>query len=114
MDQTLIKKTPPSELDHRPNNNAISPISGSIWHGTHEFNSPSDPDRQAKTIKAVQPFINLKDFREKAIVGLEKQNLKDLISQTVGNPKEALAISGPGRFRFYQLLKSMIYPIGDL
>lgn len=71
----------------------------------HEFNSPSEPDRQEETAKAAQPLPRLKDFREQAIARLEKQYLKDLISQTGGNPKEARRISGLGKSRFYQLLK---------
>jgi len=64
-----------------------------------------EPDRQAETTNTAQPLLNLKDFREKAIAGLEKQYLKDLISQTGGNSKEARRISGLGKSRFYRLFK---------
>ena len=69
------------------------------------FNPSLEPGRQEETAKAAQPLPKLKDFREKAIAPLEKQYLKDLISQTGGKPKEALRISGLGKSRFYQLLK---------
>jgi len=52
-----------------------------------------------------QAFPKLRDYREKAVAQLEQQYLKDLISHTKGNTKEACKISGLGKSRFYELIK---------
>jgi two-component system NtrC family response regulator len=50
-------------------------------------------------------FPKLREYREEALVQLEQQYLKDLITHTRGNTKEACKISGLGKSRFYELLK---------
>jgi two-component system NtrC family response regulator len=50
-------------------------------------------------------FPKIQELREKAITKAEEQYLKDLISLTKGNIKEACQISGLSRSRLYLLLK---------
>ena len=52
-----------------------------------------------------QTFPKLRDYREKALTQIETQYLKDLMSHTKGNTKEACKLSGLGKSRFYELLK---------
>jgi two-component system NtrC family response regulator len=50
-------------------------------------------------------FPKIQALREKAITKAEEQYLRDLISFTQGNIKEACGISGLSRSRLYLLLK---------
>ncbi len=53
-----------------------------------------------------QPFSTLKEFRETVIMENEKRYLRELISFTGGDIKEACRISGLGRARLYGLMKN--------
>ena len=50
-------------------------------------------------------LVKLQDFRQSAIVEAEKQYLRNLMSFTYGNIKEACRISGLSRPRLYALIK---------
>ena len=50
-------------------------------------------------------FPQLKDWRNQALSDLERKYLKDLLSVTQGNMKEAIRVSGLSRSRLYGLLK---------
>jgi two-component system NtrC family response regulator len=54
---------------------------------------------------SAKSLAKLKDLRNEAISELERKYLKDLLSTTQGNMKEALRISGLSRSRLYGLLK---------
>jgi two-component system NtrC family response regulator len=53
----------------------------------------------------VPAFPTIKELREKALAQAEQKYLKDLISLTRGNIKEACRVSGLSRSRLYLLLK---------
>jgi two-component system NtrC family response regulator len=54
---------------------------------------------------AVDPSLNLKDFREAELARIEKDYLSSLLSRTNGDVGEACRVSGLSRSRLYTLLK---------
>ena len=66
-----------------------------------EKETTQDPD----ITPSVPAFPTIKELREKALAEAEQKYLKDLISLTRGNIKEACRVSGLSRSRLYLLLK---------
>ena len=54
---------------------------------------------------AINPALNLKDFRETELARIEKDYLSSLLSRTNGDVGEACRVSGLSRSRLYTLLK---------
>jgi len=70
-----------------------------------EFQSIPEPGQSVTVTGDVNRLPTFKAFREKSMDTLEAQYLKDLLTQAAGGAKEALAISGLGKSRFYELMK---------
>lgn len=95
----VSKSEPTLFPKHLPNYIRITLVRGKQYKGT-------PPKGVSNSIDvSFQTFPKLRDYREKAVAQLELQYLKDLLSHTQGNFKEACKISGLGKSRFYELLK---------
>jgi len=68
------------------------------------------PELQTETPDWTEKPVNLKDFRERGLVRLEKDYFSSLMRTVAGNIGEACRISGLSRSRLYTLLKKYQIP----